>query len=466
MAIFPMTAPAPVALAGRRLRQDVRDALKSKIRSHPHIMAHGIRVQGHKDELLGWAEALSIPIPSPFDAVPVDVEDDAAPAAEAPAPAAAPAPATEAPAALDVDTAVSDVLAPLGSGDFGEFRTKLRALAERAATPIVVERVERVEVEVERYAGANAPSHVPAIVGTEPAGKLLGIKGAGASIPLSIWDAPDAPAVDDHYIWPDSTGMILTQLRRGRNVLLWGPAGTGKTTFAEQLAARTKRPCVRISCTEQTDAAVLVGMTVTAGGGTWRDGVLTRAIRRPGTIVLIDEPSVARPGALFVFQSLMDGSRSITIEETGEVVKVARGVTIILADNTPGVGDETGAYEGTRRLNRATLDRLGITVHLDYLPADREALALMARTGAPRALCNLAVQYANLTRHGVTAGKLTHGLGFRRLTALVELWADGIAPDVAYDAAIHHTAAPDDREHLRQLYKAAIPPDAIQRALA
>lgn len=422
-----------------------------------------------KDGLLSIAAILGIAVPdaqvSAAQAFDDDLDDeqgslpvlDEKPqASQAKASQSAPAPV------LDVEATIQDVLAPLGKGDFAAFQSKVRDLATKAATPIEVVRTETiieervVHVNVPAPPPGCAPAHMPTRTASKPAKDVFpGLSGPIGALPTSLWDAPDAPQVDDSYIWPDSTGAILSQLRRGRNVMLVGPAGTGKTSFAYQLAARTRRPLVVINCHEQTDAPTLTGMTVPRNGGEWQDGQLTAAIRRPGTVILVDEPSIARPGALFVLQSVLQ-DRVLYIEETGERVPVADGVVFLLADNTGGVGDLSGAYEGTRRLNRASLDRMGITVPFDYMPEADEVKALAARAKCKPALATLAVRYAAKTRLDTTQGRLTHALGLRRLIAWCELVTDGIAPGQAYTLAIDTTAPHDDREVLRQLYRTSI----------
>jgi cobaltochelatase CobS len=442
-----------------RLSAGQRDELKKALRNHPAIVAAGIQVKGLKSEMLALAERFNVTIPdAPTAAEVFSDDDDEAPAAEDMDAELEP---TEDPAAL-----VRAVLAPMGAGDLQSFQEALSALAKRAVTPRVVTKTVTKTVTVRAAAPVTCTGHVPTVTGTGTAGQVIGIKGAHGRLPLTLWDAPDAPPVDPHYIWPETTGAILTQLRRGRNVMLTGPAGTGKSSFAEQLAARTGRPFARISCHEQTDAATLTGMTVPAksGGVQWQDGQLTAAIRRPGTIVLVDEPSVARPGAMFVLQAVMDGARTLSIEETGERVPVADGVAIILADNTAGTGDDTGAYEGTRRMNRATLDRCGITAQIGYLPPDAERDVLVARTGCTPGIAALAVAYATETRSAAGTGKLTIGLGLRRLMAWCELVTDGVPHGEAFDLSVWATSAADDRETLRQLYRAHVSEAAVKGA--
>jgi|GEM_PF-5895079 len=360
---------------------------------------------------------------------------------------------------------VADLLARMGSGDFAGFQSGLKALAARAnrPDPAPVVKEVRIEVEVPAVDTSKLSGHVAKVTGKKSVKALAIADPAFASVAdvataMDVYDAPDAPKVDPDYLWPAATPAILSQMARGRTVFLTGPAGTGKTSFAKQVAANWQRPFVRISCDDQTEASTLVGMTVPDGasGVKWQDGQLAAAIRRPGTVILIDEPSVARPGALFVLQAVLDDDRRLHVAETGEVIQVARGVVFILADNTNGTGDTTGAYESTRRLNRAFLDRASITVQLDYLTVDLEAKALMAKTGCTAKIAAALAKFAATTRAKADGGHVSHGIGVRRLFALAELLADGVQQDRAFQMAVIETTTPDDREPLRQIWTAEI----------
>lgn len=358
----------------------------------------------------------------------------------------------------------AEIREKLGRGDFEGFVKELESLAETALTPPPAPIIKTVAA----IDPAKIKGRVPQVTGQKTM-KQAGIVAAwpviDARTAMPTYDADDAPNVDPDYIWPDQTGPALAAMARGGNVMLWGPAGTGKTSFPQQVAARWGRPFVRISCTEDTEASTLVGMTVpdTASGGVkWQDGQLVAAIRKPGTIVLIDEPSIARPGALFVLQALLDHDRAVHIAETGEVVRAAPDVIVLLADNTNGTGDTNGNYEGTRRLNRAFLDRCALTVHLDYLPADREAVALVARTGVNKRAAAALCKFAALTRAKAGDGAISHGIGFRRLQALASCLVDGADPAHAFQLTVIETSPHDDREALRQMWTSDVNPSALK----
>ncbi|GKT30011.1 hypothetical protein ADUPG1_001340, partial [Aduncisulcus paluster] len=170
------------------------------------------------------------------------------------------------------------------------------------------------------------------------------------------------------------------------------------------------------------------------------DGQLAAAIRRPGSVILIDEPSVARPGALFVLQAVLDDDRAMHIPDTGEVIPVAPDVLFLLADNTNGTGDTSGQYEATRILNRATLDRLALTVRLDYMSPQQEAKALVNRTGIDGKRAAVLAKFAALTRSKADDGHLSHGVGLRRLVSLAKRLRAGIDANAAFQMAVLETA--------------------------
>ena len=368
-----------------------------------------------------------------------------------------------------IEDQLQSIRSLITTGGFSALDDRLRQLVIEANKPAEVREV-RVEVPVDVIPGAR-PVHVARLTGTnETWRKLFGVTGDLGKRTTGIWDAthPDTPKVNDRYLWPHpQTETALSQIARGRNVMLYGPAGTGKTEFAQQLAARTGRPFALISCDTGTDASTLVGMTVpdANGGVTWQDGQLTRAIQTPGCVICLDEPSVARPGALFVMQNVL-ANRQLFIAETGRRVCVAAGVLFLTTDNTNGTGGGARkGYTDTNRLNAAFLDRFGVRVKVDYLPADQEASVIVAYTGCPVELANLLVSAATVTRAAADNQTLSHGIGLRRLLAWAELLLDGIDAEYAFQSAILNCAAEQDVETLREQCLLAYDRTAVANAL-
>lgn len=370
-----------------------------------------------------------------------------------------------------VDAEVSAIASLITTGGFRALDDKLRELVVAARKPPVVITREREVVKTVYTDPNNAPVHVAEQTKvTKTWRELFGVSGQMSDRVVHMWDGshPDTPCVDRHYVFPDAaTRIALSQIARKRNVYFWGAPGTGKTEWTEQLAAKLGRPYALISCDDSTDGPTLTGMTVPReGGGTvWRDGQLTRAIRTPGCVICIDEPSVARPGALFVLQHTL-AHRTLFIAETGARVPVAPGVIFIATDNTNGTGGGgRRGFTGTNRLNAAFLDRFGVRLKFEYLPAAIERRVMMARTGCSRDLADLLIKCANTTRASAADQQLTAGISLRRLLSWAELLTDGIDPEEAFMTAVLHCASEDDQETLRQQCLLAYDRSAVAAAL-
>ena len=363
------------------------------------------------------------------------------------APVAAPVDPVD--AAADAD--VKAVFAAFGRGDMAAFGEMLRDLAKRAndkplpvpvALPYDTSKAgKRLHVATMTKVGIPAPV----------------LNCADAETALPVYDGTNSPARDLDYVWPDFTAPILGALAAGRNIFTFGPAGTGKTTFAQQLAAFYGREFIRISCDDQTEAPVLVGMPTLTG---WKDGQLSAAIRKPGAVILIDEPTAARAGALMMLHAVLDDDRALHVQDTGEVIPVAPDVMFILADNTNGTHDPSGQYEGTRIMNRATLDRCSMTVAFGYMDEATEAKAIQHRAKCPSRLAAHLAKLAALTRVKAQSGELRTALGMRRLVALAECMRKGAGASFAFSVCVLNTSTPDDAERLRQIWLAEFNPAA------
>ena len=168
---------------------------------------------------------------------------------------------------------------------------------------------------------------------------------------------------------------LLRSAVRGKNIMMLGPTGCGKTLAAQSLVKSLKRPDFYFNLGATQDArATLIGNTHfnKETGTFFSESAFVKAIKTPNAIILLDELSRAHPEAANILMTVLDqGQRYLRLDEAidSPIVKVANGVTFIATAN---VGNE---YTATRVMDRALLDRF-VTIEMDLLDKESE-LALL-----------------------------------------------------------------------------------------
>jgi nitric oxide reductase NorQ protein len=175
-------------------------------------------------------------------------------------------------------------------------------------------------------------------------------------------------------------GLFIEQLKwkyllrsavRGKNIMMLGPTGCGKTLAAQSLVKSLKRPDFYFNLGATQDArAALIGNTHfdKIKGTFFSESAFVKAIKTPNAIILLDELSRAHPEAANILMTVLDaGQRYLRLDEAdgSPIVKVASGVTFIATAN---VGNE---YTATRIMDRALLDRF-VTIEMDLLDKQSE----------------------------------------------------------------------------------------------
>ena len=190
----------------------------------------------------------------------------------------------------------------------------------------------------------------------------------------------DSPVVRIEVVRPDGSAhkveghvraefkKILTRATVGINILLVGPAGSGKTHLAHQVAEALGRPFASISCTAGMSESSLQGWLIPGDGGSFQ--YLTSDFVRmyeEGGVFLFDEIDAADSNTLlFVNQALANGSFFLPIRKGSSVVKRHPDFVCMAAANTFGTGANQ-SYAGRERLDESTLDRFRAgVVSLDY----------------------------------------------------------------------------------------------------
>ena len=168
---------------------------------------------------------------------------------------------------------------------------------------------------------------------------------------------------------------LIRSAMRGKNIMMTGAAGGGKTMAAKAVANALDRPEFYFNLgATQDPRATLIGNTHFAKdtGTFFSESVFVKAIQTPDAVILLDELSRAHPEAWNILMTVLDpGQRYLRLDEADNspTIKVAKGVTFIATAN---IGNE---YTSTRVMDRALLDRF-IILEIDLLSEEQESSLL------------------------------------------------------------------------------------------
>ena len=226
---------------------------------------------------------------------------------------------------------------------------------------------------------------------------------------------------------------------RGKNIMMTGPAGCGKTMAAKSLVNSLDRPDYYFNLgATQDPRSTLIGNTHfdTKQGTYFAESHFVKAIQTPNAVILLDELSRAHPDAWNILMTVLDyGQRYLRLDEStgSDTIKVAEGVTFIATAN---IGNE---YTSTRVMDKALMDRFTI-VEMDVLNEsdETELLNIMFPSVDSKVLTSVA-KIANLTRveSKSDTARINSGISTRTTVELCGLLYDGFSLEESAEVSIY-----------------------------
>jgi MoxR-like ATPase len=247
---------------------------------------------------------------------------------------------------------------------------------------------------------------------------------------------------------------------QGKNVLITGPAGSGKTVTIKQIAEAYKdsHPFFYINCgSTQDPRSTFIGNTHydKSSGTFFSQSYFVKAIQIPNAIILLDEISRAHPEAWNILMSVLDiNQRYLRLDEEVDspTIFVAEGVTFMATAN---IGNE---YTSSRTMDKGLLDRF-LQIEMEVLSVEEEYQLLQTYfPDAEKRYLQVIAQIAERTRKEVQSHspKISFSISTRNTLEMARLLENGFTLNEAAEILIYPAYDPvggndSERTFVKQL---------------
>ena len=243
-------------------------------------------------------------------------------------------------------------------------------------------------------------------------------------------------------------GLVMNELKwkylirsavRGKNIMMTGQAGCGKTLSAKSLINALDRPnfYFNLGATQDPRSTLIGNVHFNKKAGTYfSESLFVKAIQTPNAVILLDELTRAHPDAWNILMTVLDyGQRYLRLDEADgqATINVADNVTFVATAN---IGNE---YTATRQLDKALMDRFTV-IEMDLLNQEEEAgLLKYMFPSVDEHVLNDVASIADLTRVEALAEnpRISSGVSTRTSVEIAGLLFDGFSLLESADITIY-----------------------------
>ena len=261
------------------------------------------------------------------------------------------------------------------------------------------------------------------------------------------WDGPNShvPDVDPHHIFVDSDLATYLQARELKlNTWIHGDTGCGKSTFAQQVDARTGTMNERVNFDTDITRVEFVGthaVVIEEGQQVTKfvEGILPKVMQMPATL-LLDEADAIRPDIAYVLQPVLEHGSLRLLEDGGRMITPHPDFRIVSTANSAGSGDMSGLYaSAVQAQSAATRNRYDVFIKMEYLPAATEVKMVREKFTITNAAATRLTDFMTKYRKAFTEGEIQEPLSPRNthvLAQFIEKWELLVGLDLAFERAI------------------------------
>jgi cobaltochelatase CobS len=229
------------------------------------------------------------------------------------------------------------------------------------------------------------------------------------------WNDIKRPDPSTFYVDRDTWTQMVYGMLNGKNILLTGPSGSGKSELCYQVAAACGRKLEAFNMGAMSEPRTsLIGNThFDREKGTWfAMSRFARGVQTPNGVILLDEMTRSDRGAFNILLPLLDRQGYLALDESEDatVIRKAEGVCFLVTAN---IGME---YTGTEAMDKAVLDRNAIVIDMQFPPAASEVQVLLGRChGLSNLLAKRLVDLAESQRQLWRSGDMQTAISTRML---------------------------------------------------